>query len=197
MFTGIIKEMGRIVDLISFGTNLEITIQSQTSKDLKVDESISHEGICLTVVFQEKEFHKITAVNETILKTNISNWRKGQMINLERALSLNDLLGGHLVQGHVDEVLTCIDVKDLNGSWLYKFQYPVESSKLIIPKGSICINGVSLTISKLTDQYFEVSVIPYTHQHTSFQFIQPGDLVNIEYDIIGKYIQKNTEILKN
>jgi len=194
MFTGIVKHIGTINKIEPKGSNIEITIFSELSNELQIDESISHQGICLTVTHSNDQYHKVTAIHETILKTTIKQWQIGDQINLERSLKLIDLMGGHIVQGHIDRTLVCEQILELDGSWSYRFQYPKKDAGLIIPKGSITINGVSLTISHLTEDFFEVSIIPYTFYHTTFQYLKVGVNANIEYDLLGKYMTRNFEL---
>ncbi len=194
MFTGIVKHIGSIYKIEPKGTNIEFTILSDLSNELQIDESVSHQGICLTVTQCNNQFYKVTAVQETILKTTIKQWQIGDQINLERSLKLIDLMGGHMVQGHIDSTFICDHIVELEGSWIFRFQYSRKDAGLIIPQGSISINGVSLTISKLTEEFFEVSIIPYTFYHTTFQYLKVGNQVNIEFDILGKYFIRNFEL---
>jgi len=188
MFSGIIQNTGIVTSIQSNGTTSRLEIQSPISSGLYIDQSIAHDGICLTITQIEQESHWVDVVKETLSKTSFAHLRQGQVINLEKSLTLNTLLDGHLVQGHVDTTLQCIELRDENGSWNLKFNLPAEFANLVIPRGSICLNGVSLTIAKLFDDSFEVAIIPYTFNHTNFKFIQPGDLVNVEFDLIGKYL---------
>lgn len=194
MFTGIIKHIGKIERIVSQMDNLLFQIKSPISKDLKIDESISHNGVCLTVVNKSSKWHEIIAVKETLERTNLGQLKVDDSIHLERSLRLHDLVGGHLIQGHVDCVSTCVKVKDCNGSWIFKFSLDNNYSNLIVPKGSIAINGVSLTVSKLKKHFFEVSIIPYTFENTLFKSIKSGDPVNLEFDIVGKYISRSVKL---
>lgn len=188
MFTGIIECIGEVTDIESKGLNLDFTIRSAISHDLKVDQSVSHNGVCLTVIDVQDAHHKVTAVQETLERSSLGIWKKGTKMNLERCLQVGGRLDGHMVQGHVDTKGTCIYRDELEGSWMYRFSFPTQYSDLIVPKGSITVDGVSLTVVNPSTTEFEVAIIPYTFQHTNFQYIQIGDLVNLEFDILGKYI---------
>ena len=192
MFTGIIECLGKVVFLEKEKTNIHLTIESSISRELKIDQSIAHNGVCLTVVGKKGNQHTVTVIDESVIKTNFGNLKVGSILNLERCLKVGSRLDGHMVQGHVDEVATCIEVMEDNGSWRYKFEGSEQVKKLIVNKGSICINGVSLTIVNTKGSIFEVAIIPYTYENTTFKEIRIGDLVNLEYDIIGKYIMKNS-----
>lgn len=196
MFTGIIETTGKVADTIISGTNLEIWIDSTLTPELKVDQSVAHNGVCLTVVEIKDNLYRVTAVAETLQKTNVGRWVKGDSINLERSLKIGDRLDGHFVQGHADAVATCIKKDTLEGSWLFRFRFPEEYAALIIEKGSACINGVSLTVFDITRNEFTVTIIPYTYTHTNFQHIDAGTIVNIEFDVLGKYLLRN-ESVKN
>ena len=189
MFTGIIENLSEIKEINKEGDNLSILLISKITNELKIDQSLSHNGVCLTVVDINDNIYKVTAIKETILKSSIKNWRIGDIINIERAMKLGDRLDGHMVQGHVDQTATCTKISEENGSWYFYFEYQ-KSNNLTIEKGSISINGVSLTIVESMDNGFSVAIIPYTYENTNFKNIQVGDLVNIEFDMIGKYIQK-------
>ena len=189
MFTGIIENLSEIKEINKEGDNLSISLISKITNELKIDQSLSHNGVCLTVVDINDNIYKVTAIKETILKSSIKNWRIGDIINIERAMKLGDRLDGHMVQGHVDQTATCTKISEENGSWYFYFEYQ-KSNNLTIEKGSISINGVSLTIVESMDNGFSVAIIPYTYENTNFKNIQGGDLVNIEFDMIGKYIQK-------
>lgn len=188
MFSGIIQATGIVSAIENSGTTKRLQIQSSISSGLYIDQSIAHDGACLTVVSVEEEHHWVEVVKETLSKTTFTNVKQGQLINLEKSLTLGTLLDGHLVQGHVDTTLMCLERIDNSGSWNLKFNLPGEYSNLVIPHGSICLNGVSLTIANLFEESFEVAIIPYTFNHTNFKFIQPGDIVNVEFDLIGKYL---------
>ena len=189
MFTGIIENLSEIKEINKEGDNLSISLISKITNELKIDQSLSHNGVCLTVVDINDNIYKVTAIKETILKSSIKNWRIGDIINIERAMKLGDRLDGHMVQGHVDQTATCTKISEENGSWYFYFEYQ-KSSNLTIEKGSISINGVSLTIVESMDNGFSVAIIPYTFDNTNFKNIKVGDLVNIEFDMIGKYIHK-------
>ena len=195
MFTGIVEEIGEVIDVIKEDQNAHFVIKSVISSELKIDQSISHNGVCLTVVEQQEDWHKVTAISETLGITNLNSLKKGDLVNLERCLKVGDRLDGHMVQGHVDSTAKCIKVTEESGSWRYLFEGNSEVKQLVVYKGSICINGVSLTVTKTMNQEIEVAIIPYTYEHTNFQQIQVGDLVNIEFDILGKYFLKNAKNL--
>ncbi len=197
MFTGIVQALGTVKETRSEGTNQTFWIHSPLFSSLKVDQSIAHDGACLTVEDLKDGLHKVTAVQETIKKTNLSGWVTGSSINLERCLALNDRLDGHFVQGHVDTVGTCTKIKDLKGSWELSFEFSKKFAFLIIEKGSICINGVSLTSFKVKKDCFKVAIIPYTWEHTNFSLLKEGQPVNLEFDMIGKYINRKLSIKSN
>mgnify|MGYP001201420848 FL=1 len=189
MFTGIIENLSEIKEIIPQGDNLSISFSSNLTKELKIDQSIAHNGICLTVVEIDNDIYNVTAIKETIIKSSIKHWKKGDLVNIERALRLGDRLDGHMVQGHVDQTAVCKNISEENGSWYFDFEY-IGSENLTIEKGSITINGVSLTVVNSGQNTFSVAIIPYTYNHTNFKNIKLGDLVNIEFDMIGKYISK-------
>ena len=189
MFTGIIENLSEIKEINKEGDNLSISLISEITNELKIDQSLSHNGVCLTVVDINNNIYKVTAIKETILKSSIKDWKIGDIINIERAMKLGDRLDGHMVQGHVDQTAICTKISEENGSWYFYFEYQ-RSSNLTIEKGSISINGVSLTIVESMDKGFSVAIIPYTFDNTNFKNIKVGDLVNIEFDMIGKYIHK-------
>ena len=189
MFTGIIENLSEIKEITKEGDNLSISFSSPITKELKVDQSVSHNGICLTVVNIKDDIYTVTAIKETIMKSSIKEWKKGDLVNIERAMKLGDRLDGHMVQGHVDQTATCKKISEENGSWYFNFEYD-ESDNLTIEKGSIAINGVSLTVVNSHENTFSVAIIPYTYNHTNFKNISIDDLVNIEFDMIGKYISK-------
>ena len=190
MFTGIVESLGEIVDINEELDNIHFTVRSEISPELKIDQSLSHSGVCLTVVDIEKNCHTVTAVKETLDKSALKNLRKGDVFNLERAMKMGGRLDGHLVQGHVDDIAKCVDVKMNEGSWIFTFNFNEKFKNLIIEKGSICINGVSLTVFNVTNNSFDVTIIPYTYDNTNFNKINIGDIVNIEYDMIGKYLAR-------
>tara|TARA_B100001094_G_C17964423_1_gene687135 strand:- start:86 stop:673 length:588 start_codon:yes stop_codon:yes gene_type:complete len=189
MFTGIIEKLSEIKEIKKEGENLSISFQNSITNELKIDQSISHNGICLTIVDIVENIYTVTAIKETILKTSIKNWKIGNLINFERAMKLGDRLDGHMVQGHVDQTAVCKNILEEKGSWYFDFEYN-KSDNITIEKGSITINGVSLTVVNSGENSFSVAIIPYTYNHTNFKNIEIGDLVNIEFDMIGKYISK-------
>lgn len=197
MFTGIIETTGRVKDIESEGSNSNFTIESAISNALKVDQSLSHNGVCLTVVKQTGEEHTVTAVFETLQRSSLSDLKVGDLVNLERAMSVNGRLDGHLVQGHVDSVGRCKEIRILDGSWYFTFSYPKQYRHLLVDKGSIAVNGVSLTLVAPTDDQFSVAIIPYTYDHTNFKTLALGDAVNLEFDIIGKYVNRYVSLYKS
>jgi len=190
MFTGIIEELGQVVSLIKKDTNLHITIKSNFISELKIDQSISHNGVCLTVVDISENLYIVTAIDETLNKTNLTTLKVGDSINLERAMKLGDRLDGHIVQGHIDQTGICIDKRETNGSWLFTFEYDTTMNNITIEKGSITINGVSLTVINSKKEEFSVAIIPYTFKHTNFKNFKIGNKVNLEFDVIGKYVAR-------
>ena len=190
MFTGIIESLGKITDLKVDRGNIDFTIVSDISKELKVDQSVSHNGVCLTVTDTNNNTHTVTAVKETLDKSSLTNFSVNDLINLERAMKLGERLDGHLVQGHVDGVAKCLGISVNDGSWIYKFEFDISNEMLLIEKGSICINGVSLTVFDIAENTFKVTIIPYTYENTSFKTLKEGDIVNIEFDMIGKYLAR-------
>ena len=196
MFTGIVESLGEITNINLDQGNVDFTVKSDISKELKVDQSVSHSGVCLTVVDINNDSHTVTAVKETLDKSSLKNFKLGDSINLERAMKLGERLDGHMVQGHVDGVAKCLEVNLNQGSWIYKFEFDKSNESLLIEKGSICINGVSLTVFNIVDNKFDVTIIPYTYENTSFKELKKEDLVNIEFDMIGKYLSR-FETLKN
>jgi riboflavin synthase len=190
MFTGIIETLGVIQEIKKDKDNVHITIVSSITEELQIDQSVAHNGICMTVVAINKNFYTVTAIGETIKKTNISYWQIGDSINLERAMKLGDRLDGHIVQGHVDQVGNCIVVKETNGSWYYTFEYDESLGNITIEKGSITVNGVSLTVVDSRKNEFSVAIIPYTFEHTNFKNFKVGVKVNLEFDMIGKYVSR-------
>jgi len=194
MFTGIIETLATVKKVSRSGTNIDLWIQSAITQELKIDQSVAHNGICLTVVEIAGDEYRVTAVEETIKKTNLGQWTEGSLLNIERSLKVGDRLDGHFVQGHVDATATCIDKQVLEGSWLYRFRFPAAFAALVIEKGSICINGVSLTAFNCTADTLTVTIIPYTYSHTNFQSIEAGTVVNMEFDVLGKYLLRRREI---
>ena len=190
MFTGIIESVGEIKSIVQNQKNIDMEISSSISGKLRVDESISHNGVCLTVTEFNSQSHKVTLVDETLKKSNFSKVKVGSHLNLERSMKANGRLDGHIVQGHVDDTAKCIRIVDLSNSWLYTFKISKDFSNYIIEKGSICVNGVSLTCFDIKEGQFTVAIIPHTYEFTNFNLINVGDLVNIEFDILGKYINK-------
>lgn len=190
MFTGIIETLGRLTNIISDRGNLHFTVHSEISPELKIDQSVSHNGVCLTVVSVERGQHMVTAIEETLLKSNLDTLKVGDFINLERCMQMNGRLDGHIVQGHVDQTANCIDVKELPGSWEYTFSYDPAPGNVTVEKGSICVNGISLTVINSHENSFTVAIIPYTFEHTNMQHLKVGDTVNLEFDIIGKYVAR-------
>ena len=190
MFTGIIETTGKIVAVEQHGTNKRFLVSSPISKELKTDQSVSHNGVCLTVEEVIENQHSVTAVQETLDKTDLNTWKAGDTVNLERCLAFNGRLDGHVVQGHVDATAVCTARKEMNGSWQFSFEFPARFAAYVIEKGSISLNGISLTVFNVTRNGFDVAIIPYTFEHTNIQFIQPGSTVNLEFDVIGKYVQR-------
>ncbi|MFV9483579.1 riboflavin synthase [Christiangramia sp. ASW11-125] len=194
MFTGIVEEIGKIVAVEKSEGNVNLTISAEMTPELKIDQSVSHNGVCLTVVSIEGNMYTVTAVQETLTKTSIGKLKTGDAVNLERGMKLGARLDGHIVQGHVDQTAICKEVKETEGSWLYTFEYDPSVGNLTIEKGSITVNGVSLTVVKSKATEFSVAIIPYTYEHTNFKDLQKGDTVNLEFDVIGKYVKRITEL---
>jgi len=194
MFTGIIESIGAIQHIEQNGSNKTFWITSPILNELKVDQSVSHNGVCLTIEAVEENTHRVTAIEETLVKSNFNDLRVNDEVNLERCMQMNGRLDGHIVQGHVDAVATCTDKKDLNGSWEYRFLFPEQFAKLVIEKGSIALNGISLTLFNAGLNEFSVAIIPYTYEHTNMKHVNIGTTVNIEFDIIGKYIQRMMQL---
>lgn len=190
MFTGIIETLGVISDISKEGANKTFWIQSTLFRELKIDQSLSHDGVCLTIEEIKDDRHRVTAIEETLLKSNLNKWKNGSKVNLERSLLLNSRIDGHFVQGHVDTTGTCKKIKDRKGSKEFTFQFNKKFRRLVIEKGSICINGVSLTAFGVKKDVFSVAIIPYTLQFTNLQYVKEKDTVNIEFDMIGKYIER-------
>lgn len=196
MFTGIVEITGAVKKVISNGSNKTFWIESPLSSQLKVDQSVSHSGVCLTVEEIAGNRHRITAIDETLQKTNLACWNEGTTVNLERCLQLNDRLDGHLVQGHADATGICIKRKEKNGSWEFEFEFPRKFAGLVIEKGSVCVNGISLTAFDVKKKSFRVAIIPYTFEHTNIREVQPGDTVNLEFDMIGKYLLRRLSLIE-
>lgn len=192
MFTGIIETLGEIVKIEEEGSNIHFTIQAPIAKELKIDQSVAHNGVCLTVVAVKHHLQQytVTAIHETLLKTSLGQWKLGSKVNIERSMPTNARIDGHFVQGHVDTTASCIQVDEVDGSWYYKFSYPENTEHVLVNKGSVCIDGTSLTVVEAQDNWFSVAIIPYTYEHTVFNTYQIGTKVNIEFDVIGKYIAK-------
>ncbi|TDQ32884.1 riboflavin synthase [Zeaxanthinibacter enoshimensis] len=196
MFTGIIESLGRVKQLDKDGGNLHITIESSLSGELKIDQSVAHNGVCLTVVETKGNTYRVTAIEETLEKTNLSHLNAGDMVNLERAMIMGSRLDGHLVQGHVDQTAICTAIEEKDGSWFFTFTYDAGSGNVTIEKGSITIDGVSLTVVNSGDAEFSVAIIPYTYEHTRFNTYRVGTEVNLEFDVIGKYVSRYMELRK-
>lgn len=194
MFTGIIECKAIVVGIRHEGSNIHFTMECPLTHELKVDQSVAHNGVCLTVVHIDGSRYTVTAVAETLAKTNLGQWAIGDEVNIERALRVGDRLDGHFVQGHADATATCIEKQTLDGSWLYRFRFPRRYGALVIEKGSICINGVSLTVFNTGAEECTVTIIPYTYTHTNFGQLEKGDEVNIEFDVLGKYLLRMHEL---
>jgi riboflavin synthase len=194
MFTGIIETPGVVTDLIINGSNRTFWIESSLSAEFKVDQSVSHSGVCLTVEEIKGSQHRVTAIDETLQKTNLKNWNTGTFVNIERCLPLNGRLDGHFVQGHVDTTGICLKRKEKEGSWEFEFGFPGKFAELIIEKGSICLNGISLTAFNVKKKSFTVAIIPYTFEHTNIKSIHQGDTVNLEFDLLGKYLLRKLSL---
>ncbi|MDO8996920.1 MAG: riboflavin synthase [Sediminibacterium sp.] len=196
MFTGIIEQLGTVESIAQNGSNITYTISAEMASELKVDQSLAHDGVCLTVEQMNGNQYQVTAIEETIRKTNLSSWVVGKKINLERCMQMNGRLDGHIVQGHVDCTATCIAAQTLAGSWEYRFEFDPAFAALVIEKGSVAVNGTSLTCFNVSESAFTVAIIPYTYTNTGIHQLQVGEKVNIEFDILGKYVQR-TIALKN
>lgn len=196
MFTGIIEKTGVVKKIIGNGSNKTFWIKSAISAKLKIDQSVSHDGVCLTVEEIKANQHRVTAIAETLSKTTLGAWQSGHIVNLERCMKLNDRLDGHFVQGHADTTGTCVKKTEKNGSWEFRFEFPEQFADLIIEKGSITVNGVSLTAFKVSDKTFDVAIIPFTFENTNIKNIEPGDKVNLEFDLLGKYISRKLSLTK-
>lgn len=190
MFTGIIEDLGVVESLEREATNLHLTIQSRLASELKIDQSVSHNGVCLTVVKRNASSYTVTAIKETLDKTNLNTLTEGAIVNLERGLKLGDRLDGHMVQGHIDQIGICVGVQSQNGSWTYTFEYEPSLGNITIEKGSVTVNGVSLTVVNSKNTGFSVAIIPYTYEHTNFKHFKIGSVVNLEFDVIGKYVSR-------
>ena len=190
MFTGIIETLGTITALRKELDNLHITVRSSISGELKIDQSVGHNGVCLTVVELAPGEHTVTAIAETLSKTNLGNLKSGDLVNMERCMQMNGRLDGHIVQGHTDETAVCTALLEREGSWEYTFEYDAGAGNITVEKGSICVNGISLTVVNSKDNSFSVAIIPYTYENTNLQNVKPGSTVNLEFDIIGKYVSR-------
>ena len=190
MFTGIIETLGIIKDLKKDNNNLNITVSSSITHELKIDQSVAHNGVCLTVIAINNGEYTVTAIKETIEKTNLADWKVGDLLNLERAMKLGDRLDGHIVQGHVDQTGICKSIEEANGSWYFTFEYDSNLNNITIEKGSITVNGVSLTVVNSKEKEFSVAIIPYTFEHTNFKNVQIGTTINLEFDVVGKYVAR-------
>lgn len=190
MFTGIIETLGTVKNLVQDLGNIHLTIESDITPELKIDQSVAHNGICLTVVNIQNNQYTVTAIPETIRKTSLGTWKIGDLINLERAMKLGDRLDGHIVQGHVDQTGTCIRIQEDNGSWIFTFEYDASLNNITIEKGSITVNGTSLTVVNSEKNQFSVAIIPYTFEHTNFKTFKVGTVINLEFDVIGKYVTR-------
>ncbi|GGZ75999.1 riboflavin synthase [Algibacter mikhailovii] len=190
MFTGIIEDIGVVTNLVTEFDNLHISIKSKITSELKIDQSVAHNGVCLTVIAIENDIYTVTAIKETLDKTSLSYLKVGNRVNLERAMKLGDRLDGHIVQGHVDQTATCTAIKEDNGSWIFTFNYDSALNNITIEKGSITVNGTSLTVVNSKKDSFSVAIIPFTYEHTNFNTFKIGTVVNLEFDVLGKYVSK-------
>ncbi len=195
MFTGIVEEMGKIVKVERDQSNIHFTVETPLAKELKVDQSMAHDGVCLTVVKvdAEKNQYVVTAIQETLDKTCLREWKEGYEVNLERSMSMGERLDGHIVQGHVDQTATCVKVEEMDGSWKYTFEYDKSKNNITVEKGSISVNGTSLTVVDSEPNRFSVAIIPYTYEHTNFHNFKEGTIVNLEFDVFGKYVARLLE----
>jgi riboflavin synthase len=189
MFTGIVESLGTITEVVHEEDNIHFTVQSNISAELKIDQSVAHNGVCLTVVKQSGYTHVVTAIRETLNKTNLKSWKAGSLVNLERCMPAHGRFDGHIVQGHVDQTARCTSITEEGGSWRLRFEFDPSQGNMVVEKGSICLNGISLTVVDATENGFAVAIIPYTWEHTNLQQLQVGAEVNLEFDILGKYMQ--------
>ncbi len=194
MFTGIVETFGEIVDLVKDQDNLHISVRSNFTNELKIDQSVAHNGVCLTVVSIDKDVYTVTAIKETLDKTNLNDLKLGSIVNLERGMKVGDRLDGHIVQGHVDQIAKCISIENEEGSWKFTFEYDSTLNNITIEKGSITVNGVSLTVVDSQRNSFSVAIIPYTYEHTNFKDFTIGSIVNLEFDVIGKYVARLAQL---
>ena len=190
MFTGIIETLGTVTNISNNKSNVDFTISSDLSHELRIDQSVAHNGVCLTVINVSENSHTVTAIDETLQKTNLGDWQIGSLVNLERCMQMNGRLDGHIVQGHVDQTARCTAVTETDGSWLYTFEYQSNFDHVTVEKGSVCVNGISLTVVNSLNNQFSVAIIPYTYEHTNLKTVKVCSLVNLEFDIIGKYVAK-------
>jgi riboflavin synthase len=190
MFTGIVEGLAKVLDISHEQSNITFTLSSPFAEAFNIDQSVAHNGVCLTVVSVQNNDYKVTAIQETLFKTNLADLKIGDEVNVERCMPMNARLDGHIVQGHVDATAVCIDLNELDGSWVYTFEYPLNKQHVTVEKGSVCVNGVSLTVVNSKRNQFSVHIIPYTYEHTTFKSIKVNTKVNLEFDIIGKYVQK-------
>lgn len=197
MFSGIVESTGKVLKIINEGSNRTWWVQCNFADELYIDQSIAHNGVCLTVTEIKEDTYSVVMIAETLKVSSIGNISEGAIVNLERCMKMNDRLDGHIVQGHVDGKAECIDIQESDGSWYFTFAYKGDAHEgLVVSKGSICVNGTSLTVVEPNEHSFKVAIIPYTYEHTQFKELKVGDLVNLEYDIIGKYVQRNLQYLK-
>lgn len=190
MFTGIIEAQGKVTAIETEGTNKHFFLTCPFVKELKIDQSLAHNGVCLTVVHIDQDQYQVTAIDETLRKTNLNELQVGDLVNLERCMPANGRFDGHVVQGHVDQTAVCTEVLDQDGSWLFTFHYDSQAGNITVEKGSICVNGISLTVVNSRDETFSVAIIPYTYEHTNLRHVVAGSRVNLEFDIIGKYVAR-------
>lgn len=194
MFTGIIESTGQIKEITTSGTNKSFWVSSPLAPELKIDQSLSHNGVCLTIEEIKGDMHRVTAIEETLLKTNLGSWQSGDIINLERCMLINGRIDGHIVQGHVDCTAECVNTTEKAGSWEFSFAFPEKFAALLIEKGSVCVNGISLTAFNVTNSSFTVAIVPYTYNNTNIKNIVLNSSVNIEWDLLGKYILRQNEL---
>lgn len=190
MFSGIVEQMARVERLVRENGNLNITLSCPFTEELHIDQSVAHNGVCLTVVTIQGQLYTVTAIEETLIKSNLGNLQLGDLVNVERSMKADGMLDGHIVQGHVDTTALCCEIRQADGSWYFKFEYPADEQHITVEKGSVTVNGVSLTVFNSRDNSFEVAIIPYTFEHTNFHTFKVGSKVNLEFDIIGKYIAR-------
>lgn len=190
MFSGIVEQMARVERLVRENGNLNITLSCPFTEELHIDQSVAHNGVCLTVVTIQGQLYTVTAIEETLIKSNLGNLQLGDLVNVERSMKADGMIDGHIVQGHVDTTALCCEIRQADGSWYFKFEYPADEQHITVEKGSVTVNGVSLTVVNSRDNSFEVAIIPYTFEHTNFHTFKVGSKVNLEFDIIGKYIAR-------